>query len=114
MSVVLPSWRPKRRNVQYEDRPEGIPEWVYTEALAAKRFYNEEWEFWVWQESLDKNVSQAVAEDACIRGLKKALDRIHLVYGEGVAKWYLSYLDMGDIFSKVQHPTYDKPILGGV
>jgi len=114
VSNLALSWRPKRRNVRYEERPEGIPEWVYTEAQAAKVFYNENWEFWVWQESLNRNVSQAVAEDACIRGLKKALDRIHLVYGKEISKWYLAYLDMGDIFQKVQHPEYQKITLEGL
>jgi hypothetical protein len=114
MSSIITSWRPKRRNVKYDDKPEGIPEWVYTEALAAKRFYNEEWEFWVWQESQERNVSQAVAEDACIRGFKKALDRISLVYGDAVSKWYISFLDMGDILNKVQHPEYEKITLEGL
>lgn len=114
MAVILTSWQPKRRNVIYQERPPQIPEWVYTEAVAAKKFYNEEWEFWVWQESLNRNVSQAVAEDACIRGLKTALNRVKLVYGDQIANWYISYLDMGDIFNKVKHPEYEKATLGGV
>ena len=114
MSSVITSWRPKRRQVTYQERPEGIPEWVYTEAVAAKKFYNEEWEFCVWQESLTQNCSQAIAEDACIRGLKKALDRITHVYGPQIAKWYIAYLDMKDIFSKVKHPEYQQITLEGV
>lgn len=104
--MITLSWRPNVRNVIYEPRPEGIPEALYTEAVAAKRFYNEMWEFWVWEESKKHNCSLAVAEDACIRGLKKALNRVSLVYGDKIGKWYENYLDMGDIFSKVRHPEY--------
>lgn len=118
MSIVTPSWRPKKRNVRYTERPEWVPDWVYTEALAAKRFYNEDWEFWVWRESINHNCSQAEAEDACIRGLKKALDRINFVYsslfgyqmGSKIAKWYEEFLDMGDLFRKVNHLTYEKKL----
>ena len=106
--MLLPSWRPKKRSVYYAEKPEWIDDWIYTEAITAKRFYNEEWEFWVWNESLGRNVSQAVAEDACIRGLKKALDQVKFVYGDKVGQWYLEYLDMGDIFRRVQHPVYQK------
>lgn len=102
------SWRPKKRNVRYSERPEWVPEHIYNEAMSAKRFYNEEWEFWVWAEARDANVSQAVAEDACIRGLKKALARVQFVHGPKIAKWYLEFLDMDDIFRKVKHPEYEK------
>lgn len=112
--MILPSWRPKKRSVYYQEKPEWVDGWVYTEALTAKKFYNEDWEFWVWQESLKENVSQAVAEDACIRGLKKALDQIKFAYGDKVAKWYLEFLDMGDIFRRVQHPEYKQIKLEGV
>jgi hypothetical protein len=109
---VLPSWRPKKRQVYYTERPEWIEDWVYTEALTAKRFYNENWEFWVWEESMRANVSQAIAEDACIRGLKKALNRIKFVYGDKVGQWYEDYLEMGDIFRRVHHPEYTKQLEG--
>jgi hypothetical protein len=112
--MLIPDWRPKRRSVYYSGRPEWIDDWVYTEAVTAKKFYNEEWEFWVWQEAMNRNVSQAVAEDACIRGLKQALDRVKFVYGDKAGKWYLEYLDMGDIFRKVQHPEYQSISLEGV
>ena len=111
--MILPSWRPRKRSVYYAEKPLWVDAWVYTEAITAKKFYNEEWEFWVWQESLNSNVSQAKAEDACIRGLKKALDQIKFVYGDKVGKWYLDYLDMGDIFAKVQHPQYEQFKLEG-
>ncbi|MDE1868313.1 MAG: hypothetical protein KGI08_11485 [Thaumarchaeota archaeon] len=104
--MLLPSWRPKKRSVYYAEKPDWIDDWVYTEAVTAKRFYNENWEFWVWQESLNSNVSQAIAEDACIRGLRKALSRVKFVYGDKVGEWYEQYLEMGDIFSKVKHPNY--------
>ena len=100
------SWRPKKRNVRYQEKPDWLPDEIYAEALAAKRFYNEDWEFWVFAESMDANVCQATAEDACIRGLQKALHRVQFVYGPKVAKWYLEFLDMGDIFQKVKHPEY--------
>ena len=107
MAQVM-SWRPKKRNIRYSGKPEWIPDQIYTEALSAKRFYNEDWEFWVWDVSRTDNVPLPVAEDACIRGLKKALNRVQFVYGPRVAKWYEEFLDMGGIFTKVKHPTYEK------
>ena len=104
------TWMPKKRNVRYEDKPEGIPDWVYTEAVTAKRFYNEMWEFWVWDVSRTDNVPLHVAEDACIRGLQKAILRVKLVYGDAVGEWYERFLDMGDIFRKVSHPEYVKKL----
>lgn len=111
---ILQSWRPKLRNIKYDTRPEGIPEAIYIEALAAKRFYNEQWEFWVWSEAQQKSAESggdipiSEAEDACIRGLKKALNRVKFVYGDAVGEWYERFLDMGDIFNKVKHPDYQK------
>ena len=104
--IVIPTWQPKSRNCTYQPKPEGIPEWVYTEAITAKRYYNEQWEFWVWQVSQEHNCSVPIAEDACIRGLKKAILQIYLVYGDNIGKWYEDFLDMGDIFKKVSHPIY--------
>ena len=100
------SWRPKKRNIRIQGRPEWLPEHIYNEALAAKRFYNEDWEIWVWQEAQAHNCSTALAEDAWIRGLKKALNRIQFIWGPKVSKWYIEFLDMGDIFSKVKLPEY--------
>lgn len=100
------TWMPKKRNVRYESKPEGIPDYVYQEAMIAKKFYNEDWEFWVWNVSKDYNIPLPQAEDACIRGIQKAIHRVKYVYGDKIASWYERYLDMGDIFRKVNHPTY--------
>lgn len=110
--MLIPSWRPKKRTVYYQDKPEWVPGDIYTEAVSAKRFYNENWEYWVYLTSLDANVSQATAEDACIRGLKKVMDQIDFVYGPKVAKWYREFMEMEDIFSKVVHPEYTEIKLG--
>lgn len=104
--MILTTWRPKRRNVRYHEKPDYVPEWVYIEAMQAKKFYNEEWEFWVYRTAVDHNCSEAEAEDACIRGLKKVLNQLIFVYGPKVGKWYEDFLEMGDIFRMVQHPNY--------
>lgn len=112
--MIVTSWRPTKRAVYYQDRPEWVPKWVYTEAVTAKRFYNEDWELWVYITSKDNNVSQAIAEDACIRGLKKAMDQIDFVYGPKVAKWYREFMEMDEILNKVKHPEYTEIKLEGV
>lgn len=106
MTIIQTGWVPKKRNVRYEARPDWVPEWVYTEALVAKRFYNEDWEFWVFNVSQHDNVPLHVAEDACIRGIKKEILRMYFVYGPKIGKWFEDYLDMNDLFTKVAHPTY--------
>ena len=108
------SWRPKLRHVTYQKRPEYVPEPIYKEAQAAKRFYNAEWEFWVFMVSREFNCSIPIAEDACIRGLKKVLLQALFVYGEKVGKWYEHFLDMGDIFSKVHKWPEFLPKLDGI
>lgn len=110
MTIVIPSWRPKKRNVVFSEQPDWLPDWVYTEALAAKRNYNENWEFWVWRVSQDYNCSIPIAEDACIRGIKKAILQFKVAYGDKIGDWFEQFLDMGDIFEKVHHPIY-LPIL---
>lgn len=104
------TWMPKARQIVLHPKPDFVPDWIYTEAVTAKRFYNQDWEFWVWAEAQKYNCSQAVAEDACIRGLQKALHRVKFIYGDKIGKWYVEFLDMGDIFQKVRHPDY-LPIL---
>lgn len=108
--MLIPSWRPKLRNCVYKPKPEGIPDWVYTEAMAARYHYNERWEFWVYQVSHEHNCSMAEAEDACIRGIKKAILQMHVVYGDEIGRWYEEFLDMGDIFRKVSHPEYKRQL----
>src|SRR5258705_11387697 len=100
------SWRPKKRNVTFPPKPDWVPEWVYIQAQVAKRNYNEKWEFWVYQVSQQHNCNIAQAEDACIRGIQKEINRQYLVYGAKVGKWFEECLDMGDIFHKVNHPDY--------
>lgn len=106
------TWKPKLRQIRFTNKPDFVPDWVYTEAMVAKRFYNAEWEFWVFQESLNYNCSIAKAEDACIRGIKKAFLRVYLVHGDRIGKWYEEFMEMGDIFEKVKHPEYLKQLDG--
>lgn len=108
------SWRPRFRQVIYRERPEWVPEWVYVQAQVAKRQYNENWEFWVYTVSRDYNCSQAIAEDACIRGIKKEIDQLDFVYGPKIAKWFREYLDMDSVISLVKHPEYKDLKLEGV
>lgn len=100
------SWRPNIRNTEYQPKPDFVPDWVYTEAMAAKYHYNVMWEYWVWLEAQRHNKSIAETEDACIRGIKKELLRMKFMYGDKIGKWYEEFLDMGDIFQKVKHPEY--------
>ena len=111
MTILLPTWRPKKRQVYYGDCPDWIPKTIYNEAVMAKRYYNENWEHWIWLTAQDHNCSIPIAEDACIRGIKREILQIQIVYGEQIGKWFEEYLDMKDIFSKVNHPTYT-PKLG--
>lgn len=104
------TWMPKLRNVGHTAKPSEIPLSIYNEAVSAKRFYNEQWEFWVWEEAQRTNLPLPQVEDACIRGIQKAIHRAHLVYGDKIGKWYEEFLDMGDIFRKVNHPTYLKQL----
>lgn len=110
MSLIQTTWKPKLRNITFTEKPDFIEQWLYAEAMVAKRFYNAEWEFWVYEESRKANVSQAVAEDACIRGIKTALRRVSFIYGDKVGKWYEEFLDMKDIFNKVNHFNHIKQL----
>lgn len=104
------TWMPKKRNIGYSDKPPEIPDAVYQDAIGAKRFYNENWEFWVWAEAQYYNKSLPEVEDACIRGVKKAILRTKYIYGDAIGEWYERYLDMGDIFEKVDHPIYERKL----
>ena len=106
MSNIHTTWVPKKRNVVFSLRPPDIPEWVYTLAMTAKKQYNEDWEYWVWNVSKDHNCSQAIAEDACIRGIKKEILRIYHIYGDHIGKWFEEFLDMDSVFRMVKHPEY--------
>ena len=106
------TWQPKLRQIRFTEKPEWIPQEIYLEAMTAKRFYNEQWEFWVYLVSQEHNCSQAIAEDACIRGIKKELAKIKYVYGDKIGTWYEQFLDMSDIFDTVKHPVYTKKLEG--
>lgn len=108
--LVKTGWKPTLRNCTYEPQPDFVPDEVFKEAQAAKRNYNSGWEFWVWQTAQDYNVSQAEAEDACIRGLQREINRFKLVWGDKIGSWWEEYLDMKDIYSKVKHPEYLKEL----
>jgi len=100
------TWMPRKRNITYQEKPPEIPDAIYQEAVTAKRFYNEDWEFWVHLESVSNNRPVPETEDACIRAIQKAIYRCKLVYGDAIGEWYERFLDMGDIFRKVKHPEY--------
>ena len=106
------TWQPKLRQIRFTEKPEWLPQEIYLEAMTAKRFYNEQWEFWVFLVSQEHNCSQAKAEDACIRGIRKELAKIKFVYGDKIGKWYEDFLEMNDIFDKVKHPVYTKKLEG--
>lgn len=108
--LIQTGWKPTLRNVTYQEKPEWVPDWVYTTAMTAKNHYNARWEFWVYKVSLDYNCSQAEAEDACIRGIKKEINRYKFTYGDKVGSWFEDFLDMKDIFDKVKHPEYMKQL----
>jgi hypothetical protein len=99
--------------VYYQEKPEWVPSWVYTEAVTAKRFYNENWEFWVWNEAQYYNKPVPETEDACIRGLKKAMDQIDFAYGPKIGKWYREFMEMDTLLNKVKHPEYKELKLDG-
>lgn len=100
------SWRPSKRNIRFQPKPDWVPEDVYKEALAAKRNYNERWEFFVWLTSQEYNVSQQVAEEACLRGLKKEFLKMRVIWGDKVGIWFEDFMEMGDIFRKIKLPEY--------
>lgn len=106
MSELAISWKPKKRNIVLGEQPEWVPDPIYQMAITSKRKYNEDWEFWVWEVAQTYNVSQADAEDACIRGLQKEFYKIKHIYGPRIGVWFEEFLDMGNLFTKVKHPEY--------
>lgn len=106
MSVVQTSWKPNLRKCEFQPKPDFVPEDVYKEAMALKRHYNAEWEYWVWNVSEDFNVSQAEAEEACIRGIQKAFNQVYLIRGDKIGTWFEQFMELGDLMRKVDHPIY--------
>lgn len=106
MSIVRTSWKPNLRKCEFQPKPDFVPEEVYKEAVALKRHYNAEWEYWVWNVSEDFNVSQAEAEDACIRGIQKAFNQVYLIWGDKIGTWFEQFMELGDLTRKVDHPIY--------
>ncbi len=108
--IVQTGWKPSLRNLALLDKPEWVPEWVYTLAMTARYNYNTEWEQWVFRTSKDRNCSVAEAEDACIRGIQREINRFKYTYGNKIGCWFEEFLDMKDIFRKVRHPDYVKKL----
>lgn len=106
MAEVITTWQPKRKKVKIQEKPDWVPDEVYFSAAAAKRQFNQDWEFWVWGVAQQYNVSQAEAEVACMRGIKKEFYKMRLVYGPRIGTWFEEFLEMGDIFNKIAHPEY--------
>ena len=106
MSNVITSWLPKKNKVKIQEKPDWVPNEIYLSACAAKRQYNQDWEYWVWGVSQQYNVSQAEAEVACMRGIKKEFHKTRFVYGPRIGTWFEEFMEMGDIFNKIQHPEY--------
>lgn len=110
MANINLGWKPSLRNITYTDKPEFVNDDVYAEAKAAKMHYNQKWDFWVWQVSLEYNVSQEQAEVACIKGIKQEILRQYLVYGDKVGKWYEEFLDMDSVFKSIRMPEWQKKL----
>ena len=112
MFNFLNTWRPSVKQAQdvYDPKPDFVPDWVYNDAKMCKCQYNTNWEFWVWQVSQRDNVPLPIAEDACIRGIKKEFLRYRLIYGDRVGSWFEDFLDMNSVFRKVKHNDYRKQL----
>lgn len=106
MLIEVNSWKPSVRKIRMHPQPDWVPDAVYTEAVAAKRNYNEKWEFLVYQTSLDYNVSQQLAEEALLRGLIKEFYKMRVIYGDKIGIWFEDFMEMGDIFRKIKLPEY--------
>lgn len=100
------SWKPSIRNIKLYDRPDWVPEVVYTEAVGAKYNYNAMWEFVVHRTASDYNVSQQIAEEAMLRGLDKEFKKMHVIWGDRIGQWFEDFMEMGDIFTKIKLNSY--------
>lgn len=100
------NWKPSIRNIKIYDRPDWIPEVVYTEAVGAKHNYNARWEYVVHRTALDYNVSQQVAEEAMLRGLDKEFKKMRVIWGDKIGKWFEDFMEMGDVFAKIKLNDY--------
>lgn len=103
-NIITSTWTPNEyRTVSYQPKPEAIPDWLYSEALAAKKQYNEGWEFWVQDVANTHNITFGQAEIACIKGIDKACQNIKIQYGPRLGKWFIDFLEMESIFEKVKN-----------
>lgn len=113
-NIILDRWEPDpNRVVRYTPRPKWIPEWLYAEAVAAKKHYNEGWEGWVLDVSRRFDVSFENAEIACLKGISKECQNIIQVYGPKYGQWFVDYLEMEGIFKKVEKLKISKGEVNG-
>ncbi len=103
-NIITSSWTPnEHRTVGYKPKPENIPDFLYNEAVAAKKQYNENWEFWVQDVANTHNITFGQAEIACIKGIDRACQNVLSVYGPRLGKWFVDFLEMESVFSKVKN-----------
>lgn len=101
-NIITSTWTPnEKRTTSYQPKPEQIPEWLYAQALAAKKQYNEGWEVWVQDVANKHNITFGQAEIACIKGIKRESDYIKQIYGPKLGGWFVDYLEMESVFNKV-------------
>ena len=110
--IIQTGWVPKERNCVYQEKPGFVPEGVYKEALAAKRHYNANWEWWVFNTMQEYNVNEAEAWEACKRGILKEFLKWEVIYGDQVGKWCREFMEMDDIFNGLKLPEYKLEIGG--
>jgi hypothetical protein len=113
MTIIKAGWIPRERNCVYQERPDFVPEEVYSEALAAKRHYNANWEWWLFDTMKQYNCSEAEAFEACKRGVLKEFLKWDVIYGYRIGKWTREFMEMDDIFNGLKTPNY-KMEIGGI
>lgn len=104
--IILNSWKPSIRTCVFQEKPDFVPDEVYKEALGHKRHYNERWEFWVYLVSKDFNCSQAEAEEACIRGIKREFLKMRFIWGDRIGQWFEEFMEMDGVFKNIKLPEY--------